>query len=1273
MSSQFFEQLELLEKQESTTTNDSKPQHQQQKEQQYSFPSWDINAVSFHSLPEIISTNNSLQPSSIPSFELFPTPNILNNIKSSFIEIKDNQQQQNSNNNNNNDYYQVWPRDLNLMSMELKSMIDVSFSLPSSTIELDVDQTQHQLSMSSYKEIHINPELTATNSTSLQRQWSESLASDHFHRGNASNFPFLPGGVDSKSNQIKQDSFKEKIDWQSFWQSKDLLVKPPGLSQGINNFNSSSNSTTTKKQDEQSSTVNLENVFKPEEEEEEEEEVEEEEEEYEEEEQEEEEKEKEIKETKEKEDIDEILETSTKDIIRTSTESINTNNSTTTAIPTNEEDKKWAFNETTEITTPFRELIANPAIEYPFELDSFQKQAIVHMEKGESVFISAHTSAGKTVIAEYAIAMAAKNMTRAIYTSPIKALSNQKFRDFKNTFGDVGLITGDVSVSPGSSCLVLTTEILRSMLYKGADLIRDIEWVIFDEVHYLNDLERGVVWEEVIIMLPAHVKIVLLSATVSNPLEFANWIGRTKKMPIYVIGTTKRPVPLEHYLHTPNNEMFKIVDANRKYYKDGYTSAYNALFKNDKGSNFRGGQNKSGFSKLIMTLKEKNMLPVIIFSFSKNKCQEYAYGLGNTVNLTNGSEKSQIRVFIEESLTRLKGDDKQLPQILQIRELLERGIGVHHGGLLPIVKELVEILFSKSLVKVLFATETFAMGVNMPAKTVVYSNIRKHDGLTFRDLLPGEYTQMSGRAGRRGLDKVGTVIVACWKDMPESAALESMILGIPSRLNSQFRLTYNMILNLLRVQDFKVEDMIKRSFSEFSNQKEIPDLQKQIDQLSLEYNNLPAVECILGDPDIENYYNNFSEAKKINEQVQKSILNLPSSSHFDAGRVVIISNDDDLKYSSYTIGVIVHCDSSIVKQYTNNKVTRTFKIFALKLKEEISSASNIEQQQVECEGHFIYTSDGSEIKKLCDKKVKVDAKLIEMNDKVTVNALEQQLVRLIQEDPLPLGPKALDPVNKLKLKDINFVQAYNRLEKVEKLIPQSKCHTCPKLKEHFSLIEHKHELKAKITDFKFTASDDNLQLMPNFQTRLNILEQLGYIDDEKNVLLKGRVSREINTCEELIISELIFDNAFLSLEPAEIVSVLSTMIFQEKDANAPSLTPRLEDAKQSLIDVAMRIFRLEADNGLDVSPEEKVGTVLKFGLMEVVYEWARGMPFSEICNLTNVLEGSIVRAITRIGETCQEVRNCARIIGDTVLFQKMDEAVKLIKRDIVFASSLYVV
>ncbi|TKA66934.1 hypothetical protein B0A49_07103, partial [Cryomyces minteri] len=231
--------------------------------------------------------------------------------------------------------------------------------------------------------------------------------------------------------------------------------------------------------------------------------------------------------------------------------------------------------------TNFRDLVPDMAREWPFELDIFQKEAVYHLENGDSVFVAAHTSAGKTVVAEYAIALAAKHMTKTIYTSPIKALSNQKFRDFRQTFDDVGILTGDVQIRPEASCLIMTTEILRSMLYRGADLIRDVEFVVFDEVHYVNDLERGVVWEEVIIMLPEHVTLILLSATVPNTYEFASWVGRTKQKDIYVISTPKRPVPLEHYLWA-NKAMHKIVSADKQFIEKGWKDANDALSGKDK-------------------------------------------------------------------------------------------------------------------------------------------------------------------------------------------------------------------------------------------------------------------------------------------------------------------------------------------------------------------------------------------------------------------------------------------------------------------------------------------------------------------------------------------------------------------------------------------------------------------------------------------------------------------------------------------------------------------
>jgi antiviral helicase SKI2 len=562
--------------------------------------------------------------------------------------------------------------------------------------------------------------------------------------------------------------------------------------------------------------------------------------------------------------------------------------------------------------TNFRELVPEPAREYPFELDTFQKEAVYHLENGDSVFVAAHTSAGKTVVAEYAIALAARHMTKAIYTSPIKALSNQKFRDFRLEFDDVGILTGDVQIRPEASCLIMTTEILRSMLYRGADLIRDVEFVIFDEVHYVNDLERGVVWEEVIIMLPEHVTLILLSATVPNTYEFASWVGRTKKKDIYVISTPKRPIPLEHYLWA-NKAMYKIVTADKKFIESGWKDANDALSGKDKikaapvggeaqggrGGNTRGGrggqdqrgkgqrggqrggpqrggappaqrgrgniartgrgggrttaaQDRNIWVHLIQHLRSKELLPACIFVFSKKRCQENADALSN-IDYCTAQEKSAIHMTIEKSLARLSPEDRALPQIRHLRELLSRGIAVHHGGMLPIVKEVVEILFAKTLVKVLFATETFAMGLNLPTRTVVFSGFRKHDGRSFRDLLPGEYTQMAGRAGRRGLDTVGTVIIVApgADQAPPVSSLREMMLGEPTKLRSQFRLTYNMILNLLRVEALKIEEMIKRSFSENATQALLPEHENKVKLSEADLEKVKREPCKICDTDLE--------------------------------------------------------------------------------------------------------------------------------------------------------------------------------------------------------------------------------------------------------------------------------------------------------------------------------------------------------------------------------------------------------------------------------------
>lgn len=625
-------------------------------------------------------------------------------------------------------------------------------------------------------------------------------------------------------------------------------------------------------------------------------------------------------------------------------------------------ESKWAVMDRLD-DAAYEALRPNLAAEYPFELDTFQKQAVLHLEKREHVFVAAHTSAGKTVVAEYGVSLAMKNRTRAIYTSPIKALSNQKYRDFREKFGveNVGIITGDVSVNPEAQCLIMTTEIFRSMLYKGADTVRDIEFVIFDEVHYLNDSERGVVWEEVIIMLPQSVTQIFLSATTPNAEEFSEWIGRTKRRHVYVISTNKRPVPLQHYLYH-DDETYQLMGADSRYKSTAIATAArrakekalpkpmtaaNAAMQSQRqnekaaiaaqnrgpggggrGGGGRGGGGRSGggrgggnhqgggrgggrgggggggrgggggggspsgtkpqwisllqilgaggresnggkgeidfgvgrstriLSKKARAEKETQMvkyqnlpkhirdkmsqkeyeaqefraeddeaesgesglLPVVVFSFSKKKCEEIS-GFLNGQDLLTKKEKGRVGTLMAQVIGRLCADDADLPQVKRIQEMLSRGIGIHHGDVLPILKETVEILFAESIVKVLFATETFAMGVNMPARAVVFNGFRKHDGKEFRNLLPGEYIQMAGRAGRRGLDKVGTVIMCAWQDLPSESEVQQLLSGRPLVLQSQFRLRYNMILNLVRTDGMTVEDMMKRSFAEFHTQR----------------------------------------------------------------------------------------------------------------------------------------------------------------------------------------------------------------------------------------------------------------------------------------------------------------------------------------------------------------------------------------------------------------------------------------------------------------------
>ncbi|XP_018610003.1 superkiller complex protein 2 [Scleropages formosus] len=962
-----------------------------------------------------------------------------------------------------------------------------------------------------------------------------------------------------------------------------------------------------------------------------------------------------------------------------------------------EEKKRWAI--PVDISSPcedFYKRIPDPAFKWPFELDVFQKQAILRLEVHDSVFVAAHTSAGKTVVAEYAIALSQKHMTRTIYTSPIKALSNQKFRDFKNTFGDVGLLTGDVQLNPEASCLIMTTEILRSMLYNGSEVIRDLEWVIFDEVHYINDAERGVVWEEVLIMLPDHVSIILLSATVPNAVEFSEWIGRIKKRSIYVISTLKRPVPLEYYLYTGNStktqkELFLLVDSAGNFLTKGYYAAVEAKKERtskhaqsfgakSSSQNTTASQDRAVWLALLHFLSQQQLTPVVAFTFSRTRCDDNARAL-SSMDLTSSVEKSEIHSFFQKSLSRLRGGDRQLPQILLMRDLLKRGIAVHHSGILPILKEVIEMLFSRGLVKVLFATETFAMGVNMPARTVVFDSIRKHDGTGFRNLLPGEFIQMAGRAGRRGLDATGTVIILCKAGVHDMGDLHAMMLGKPTVLQSQFRLTYTMILNLLRVEALEVTDMMRRSFSE--SHRDTQSQEKRIAQLRKKLASLPPLDTDGQLADLVPFYQTLTELRVTSENLQRAVMeSVNGLKALSVGRVVVVNNSQ-------------HCNAlGVILQVSNDSTNRSFTALILceKGKEEggaepqssIATLQHLYNPAVfipdgPC-GHTVQKLKLQDISAITTKTLKViPERIIDNYNKrqqprfrldppgQAISTATQELLRLAESNPT--GIATLDPVNDLQLKGIEVVEASLRMRALQESLREFNCVHCPTFSEQFAQVQERMSIQEELDTLLFLVSDQSLLLLPEYHQRIRVLESLNYVDCKGAVQLKGRVACQISS-HELLLTELLFENTLSPLAPEESAALLSCLVFTQNTQTVPHITSTLQEAIDRVLSVAQRIGELQRDCGLAQSAEDFVAQ-FKFGLTEVVYCWARGMPFSEIAQLTDVQEGTVVRCIQRLDEVLREVRQAARIVGDSVLGSKMEKASLAIRRDIVFTASLY--
>lgn len=435
-------------------------------------------------------------------------------------------------------------------------------------------------------------------------------------------------------------------------------------------------------------------------------------------------------------------------------------------------------------------------------LDPFQEQSIKAIDRNHSVVVSAPTGSGKTLIADYIIHKNRDNKKRIIYTAPIKALSNQKFKDFSEEYGEdkVGLMTGDIVINPFAKILIMTTEIYRNMVVAHDESIEDIAYVIFDEVHYINDIERGYVWEESIIYSSKKVRFLALSATIPNAQEFADWISAIKKHEVETVVATRRNVPLKHQFYDYELGITTLEKIREVKQIPRYRSKGRKML--------RARTPEPDHVELIKDLGDK--LPCLFFSFSRKDCQNKAKELAK-VNLFPKNKK--IIQFVNRQLADAPADVSRLASTRLIKETLAQGIGFHHAGLLPIIKETVEELFGQGLIKVLYTTETFAVGINMPANTVCFASLRKYDGYNFRLLNTKEYFQIAGRAGRRGIDTVGYVVSMIFRPKFRYNEIKTLTAGDVEPIKSQFRLSVNTILNLLQKhKEEEIEYILRLSF-----------------------------------------------------------------------------------------------------------------------------------------------------------------------------------------------------------------------------------------------------------------------------------------------------------------------------------------------------------------------------------------------------------------------------------------------------------------------------
>lgn len=982
--------------------------------------------------------------------------------------------------------------------------------------------------------------------------------------------------------------------------------------------------------------------------------------------------------------------------------------------------------------------IERPAKTYQFELDDFQKAAIVSIEDNTSVLVAAHTSAGKTAVAEYVIAKCLAKNQRVIYTSPIKALSNQKYRDLKNEFKSVGLVTGDVTIDENQSCLVMTTEILRNMLFRSNEIAKETAWIIFDEVHYLKDRERGVIWEETIILAPKNVRYCLLSATTPNASELAQWILKVKNLDcINVVYTDFRPTPLEFFAYKSGDRRAYLLKDLKGEFKPQNFEKISSHDDNPlkKKKNTPKGP---GVINIVKMMIQKNWVPAIIFAFIKKEVEQLAKIVAQKLRMLDGKESATLIGLYNSTISTLSQEDQKMPQVVSLLEIIKSGVGLHHGGMLPILKELVEILFQMGLIKVLISTETFSMGINMPAKCVVFSSVQKFDGEEFRVLSGSEFVQMSGRAGRRGKDKKGVVITM----VDESTDMKQygLMLNTESKqdpLISQFDVSYNMLLNSFLLEGFEPEHMVEKSFKQFqhavkkiTSEAFITNWEAKVKFLKAELfdKNPEKFSLILKCIDAEKRVRVID--KRLNEVLVMpevllicisigrvlfleglgwvTVLNFNTINgkiRIDVVTPINLSKSKRIRkkvkcscsYCAAKHGIhilrepkVIQVDISLVRRISQVVVTVPEN---LEVKENLLAVTELVNKLVIEANHVIPVMELIDHIKVPDKKLMKEVKELKTQQKDIVrhiNDLYADYDRVIMDsivfDHIDQTLFIFENIPSLELQvnedlstsevfyskdalDELFVPTLEKTGLMKQEIPEYMAEEVSSIK---LFVKFSHKVKNLLTNDE--TFNSTLILQQKIDSMRVVLKRLGFIDPEGVPTVKGRTASLIFGSDEILLTELIFMNQLTTLTPKQIDIILSLFVNEEKKASKTQSKLKDEKVTEIFNNLKKTLSYLSSvynEAGLEAVSEEDMIEQLNSSLFDVVSKWYDGSSFVEICKITDIYEGSIIRGIKRLHEMLKQLSECAKSIGNKELMEKFDEAGKKLYRGIVFTASLY--